>query len=76
MADQCIIDMGGDGSHTPPGGSPIPGVTNAHDVEWALTKARRFIFRGGDRTDPRYRAYIDRWLDYALTLGGRIGRDE
>ena len=34
----------------------------------------RYIFRGGDRTDPRYKAYVDRWLDYALTLGGRINR--
>lgn len=58
----------------PPGGKPIPGVTNADDVRWALDKARRFIFRGGDKTDPRYRAYIDRWLDYALTLGERIDR--
>ena len=57
-----------------PSGKPIPGITNADDVRWALDKARRFIFRGGDRTDPRYRAYIDRWLDYAGTLRGRIDR--
>lgn len=53
-----------------PGGKPIPGRTNAEDVRWALTKARRWIFRGGDRTDPRYRAYIDRWLDYLNDLRG------
>jgi hypothetical protein len=57
-----------------PGGKPIPGRTNEDDVRWALDKARRFIFRGGDSTDPRYKAYVDRWLDYALTLGGRIDR--
>lgn len=54
-----------------PGGKPIPGVTNADDVRWALDKARRFIFRGGDRTDPRYRRYIDCWLDYANKIGSR-----
>lgn len=45
-----------------PGGKPIPGVTNRDDVEWALTKARRFIFRGGSWDDVRQ--YVDRWLDY------------
>jgi hypothetical protein len=54
-----------------PGGKPIPGVTNEDDTRWALDKARRFIFRGGDRTDPRYRTYVDRWLDHLNALRGR-----
>lgn len=53
-----------------PGGKPISGVTNEADARWALDKARRFIFRGGDRTDPRYRVYVDRWLDYLNDLRG------
>lgn len=56
-----------------PGGTPIPGVTTEADTRWALDKARRFIFRGGDRTDPRYRAYVDRWLDYLNALKGDRG---
>ena len=56
---------------TPPGGKPIPGVTNEDDVTWALDKARRFIFRGGDKSDPSYRAYLDRWLDYLNDLRRR-----
>lgn len=48
----------------PPGGKPIPNVTNLKDTEWALTKARRYIFKGGDKTDPLYKEYVDRWLDY------------
>jgi len=57
-------------SRAVPGGRPIPGVTNLGDVEWALTKARRFIFEGGDSTDPRYRDYVDRWLDYRNEIAG------
>lgn len=58
-----------------PSGKPIPGVSNAEDVEWALTKARRFIFRGGDRDDVQ--EYVDVWLDYLLALRGvrRGGED-
>ena len=52
----------------PPGGKPIPGRTNLEDVEWALTKARRFIFRGGDPADVE--AYVNVWLDYRATLRG------
>ena len=38
-------------SERPPSGKPIPGVTNLGDTEWQLTKARRFIFAGGDPAD-------------------------
>jgi hypothetical protein len=37
-------------------------------VEWELTKARRFIFEGGDPADIS--EYVDRWLDYRNTLRG------
>ncbi len=47
-----------------PGGKPIANVTTANDVRWALDKARRYVFKGGDSSDPRYVAYIDRWLDF------------
>lgn len=54
----------------PPGGKPIPGTTNLSDVERALDKARRYIFKGGDQSDPRYRAYLDVWLDYRNEIAG------
>lgn len=53
-----------------PGGNPISGSTNLQDVEWALHKARRYIFRGGDPNDPDYLAYIDCWLDYRNQIAG------
>jgi len=52
----------------PPGGKPIPGRTNEDDTRFALDCARRYIFRGGDRTNPRYRSYVDLWLDYMNKL--------
>lgn len=62
----------------PPRGKPILGITNLGDVEWALTRARRYIFRGGDSTDPRYRAFLDTWLDYRNQIAGtaleRVGK--
>ncbi len=54
----------------PPHGKPIPSVTNLGDVEWALSKAYRYVWHGGDPTDPRYREYVDRWLDYRLEIVG------
>lgn len=51
-----------------PSGKPIPGVTNLGDVEWALTRARRFIFRGGDPADVE--DYVNTWLDYREVLRG------
>lgn len=50
-----------------PSGKPIPGSTNAKDVEWALTKVRRHIFRGGQWTASLH-AHVDRWLDFLRTL--------
>lgn len=55
----------------PPTGKPIPGRTNEDDTRWALDKARRYIFGGGDKDDPRFRAYVDRWLDYMNAQKGK-----
>lgn len=55
-----------------PTGKPIPGTSNADDAEWALTKVRRYIFRGGDWT-PTLHAHLDRWLDYLRSLRGSAG---
>jgi len=52
----------------PPSGRPINGVTNIGDVEWALSKARRFIFRGGDAAEVE--EYLNAWLDYRAELRG------
>lgn len=57
-------------SVNPPRGTPIPGVTNLGDTEWMLTKLRRWVFDGGDTTDPRYREQLDLWLDYRNELRG------
>lgn len=54
----------------PPHGRPIPGTTNLGDVEWALTKAMRYLTQGGDRLDPAFTDYMDLWLDYRLKLIG------
>jgi hypothetical protein len=51
-----------------PGGRPIPNVTLISDVNWALDKARRYIFRGGDPNNSEYREYVDAWLDYMNEL--------
>jgi hypothetical protein len=49
-------------------GKPVPGVTNKKDAIWELTKARRWIFEGGDRNDPAYIRHINMWLDFMLKL--------
>lgn len=49
-----------------PSGKPVPSGpsrSNADDARWALTKARRYVFRGGAWT-PTLHAYVDRWLDF------------
>ena len=48
-----------------PSGKPVltgPSRSTSRDAEWALTKARRYVFRGGAWT-PSLHAYVDRWLD-------------
>jgi hypothetical protein len=55
---------------SPPGGKPVPDRTNLGDTEWMLTKFRRWIFEGGDSTDPRYREQLNLWLDYRNELRG------
>lgn len=69
---------GGEGqvSEQPPGGKPIVNVTNLEDVEWMLTRARRFILRGGDRTDPRYVGFVNRWLDYRNEIAPSSAAEE
>lgn len=62
-----IVDLSG-GEPVPPGGKPIPGRTNLADVEWALTRARRFIFKGGD--PALVEEYLNVWLDYRAELRG------
>lgn len=58
------------GDRPPPDGRPIPGTTNLGDVEWMLTRLRRWVFDGGDKSDPRYSAQLDLWLDYRADLRG------
>ena len=55
---------------TPPHGTPIPGVANLGDVEWALRRAQIYLRDGGDRDNPAFREYLDDWLDYRLVIVG------
>lgn len=66
-ADSNRIVYFGD-PHRAPNGKPMANVTNLGDVEWALTRARRFIFRGGNPADVE--EYVNLWLDYRETLRG------
>lgn len=45
-----------------PTGKPIPGVSTPNDAVWALTRARRYIFRGGQWTSGLH-VFVNRWLD-------------
>lgn len=49
-----------------PSGKPVlegPARSNRDDAEWALTKARRYVFRGG-KWSKTLHTYVDRWLEF------------
>jgi hypothetical protein len=58
-----------------PTGNPVPGKSTMSDIEWALNKIRRYIFKGGKWT-PELHIHLNRWLDYFLQIKTNKGEDK